>query len=88
MCVYHKYREESQQQSAAGEQIERPPPVVIDEADVATPVKIENKLAKMFKSHRCVLDFGHSFCKATFTETLAGCGSSRVVSKIMILLLL
>jgi len=34
---------------------------------VATPVKIE-KLAKMFKTHRCVLDFDHNFCKASFTE--------------------
>jgi len=32
-----------------------------------TPVKIE-KMVKLFKTHRCALDFDHAFCKAQFTE--------------------
>ena len=33
----------------------------------AMPVKVE-KMVKLFKTHRCVLDFNHGFCKASFQE--------------------
>ena len=33
----------------------------------ATPVKVE-KMVKLFKTHRCALDFDHGFCKASFRE--------------------
>ena len=32
-----------------------------------TPVKIE-KMVKQFKTHRCALDFDHSFCKAVYID--------------------
>ena len=65
MCAYHKHYKDSKQQSTTRQTGERP--VIIDEVDVATPVKIE-KLVKVFKTHRCALDFDHNFCKASFTE--------------------
>ena len=35
----------------------------------AMPVKVE-KMVKLFKTHRCALDFDHGFCKALFQEIL------------------
>ena len=34
---------------------------------VTMSVKLE-KMAKLFKTHRCALDFDHSFYKASFNE--------------------
>jgi len=35
----------------------------------AMPVKVE-KMVKLFKTHRCTLDFDNGFCKASFWEIL------------------
>ncbi len=38
-----------------------------ESALTTNPIKME-KLDKRFKTHRCALDFDHSFCKATFID--------------------
>ena len=40
---------------------------VNESALMTDPVKME-KMIKHFKTHRCALDFDHSFCKATFID--------------------
>jgi hypothetical protein len=32
------------------------------------PAKLE-QMVKKFKTHRCAMDFDHSFCKAVYKET-------------------
>jgi len=62
ICAYHRIWSEQQENQ---QQDERPS----TDVDTATPIKVE-KLVKLFKTHRCALDFDHSFCKATYTEAL------------------
>ena len=38
---------------------------VAESDSTATPVNIE-KLVKLFKTHRCAMDFDSAFCKAVF----------------------
>jgi hypothetical protein len=57
ICAYYKiYIEQQQQQTETH---------LVDEA--TTPVKLE-KLVKLFKTHRCAMDFDSSFCKVSFME--------------------
>ena len=74
ICLYHFIWQEKQQRMEQDEnnttavQMMNDDPATSSYHDLTTtPVKIE-KMVKLFKTHRCALDFDHAFCKAQFTE--------------------
>ena len=59
ICAYYKVWCERQENIANNEE---------NKSALSTdPISIE-KLVKRFKTHRCALDFDHSFCKATYID--------------------
>ena len=65
ICAYHKISRE-QQVSSDSKLTKIKTSEDVNVNSIATPIKAE-KLVKLFMTHRCVLDFNHSFCKATYT---------------------
>ena len=60
IAAYYKVWQKNQEQAATAT-VDLP---IVDET--TTPVEIE-KIIKLFKTHRCAMDFDSSFCKASFT---------------------
>ena len=60
ICAYYMIWSERQEQRGGS--------IETNESALTTdPIKME-KLVKHFKTHRCALNFDHSFCKATFID--------------------
>ncbi len=62
ILAYHKIRQEQLTDSS--------PTSELDDTS-ASPVKVQ-KLLKKFKTHRCVMDFDSTFCKAVFLDDIEG----------------
>ena len=69
ICAYQTLRQQQQQheQEQQAENTISNATTTAEDDTFATPVKIE-KLVKMFKTHRCALDFDRGFIDATFVE--------------------
>ncbi len=59
ICAYYKIANEKETQEAKQE-------AQVTHLD-ASPIKVEKKV-KLFKMHRCALDFDTNFCKAVFIK--------------------
>ena len=59
ICAYYKIAHEKETQEAEQE-------AQVTHLD-ASPIKVE-KMVKLFKTHRCTLDFDTNFCKAVFIK--------------------
>ena len=67
ICAYHALTEQQQQQDHAAETSTSSNKEDNADNNIATPVNIK-KLAKLFKTHCCALDFDQGFIDATFIE--------------------
>ena len=69
ICAYQTLRQQQRQheQEQQAENTISNATTTAEDDTFATPVKIE-KLVKMFKTHRCALDFVQGFIDATFVE--------------------
>ena len=67
ICVYYKIATERGEKKAAATVSATTTGTHLDAHLDATPIHVE-KMVKLFKTHRCAMDFDTNFCKAVFIK--------------------